>query len=173
MEKHIGQIILERVHKKRNIGMRLKAAREYLGQDEAGFAEILHITPYHVSSIENGLKKLHDSMLTALYMKYKINAEWLTEGIGQVVDGVTIEVHELHRSMTDDELIQMVEKATDKYLSNQKVDIKPSDRERIIGSFYYFFYNADKVNYSDVKKAVNSYAEAVVKAIKEKASDPA
>jgi transcriptional regulator with XRE-family HTH domain len=150
-----------------SIGARVRVAREYLGLNQPEFAERLGMKQSYLSYIENNKRKPNDKLLTAMYINFKINAEWVTKGIGQVIDGVSIEMPEPPKRLPQDaDVMTLVIQAVMEYSLAKGLSLAPNVTARVILSFYQFFCDADKVTYSDVKKAVDQSINVVINAIK-------
>lgn len=63
---------------------RFKKIRTALRLKQSDFAKDLTISQGHASDIENGRKKVSDSLVEILYLKYDVNEKWLREGEGEM-----------------------------------------------------------------------------------------
>jgi len=68
-----------------DIGERLKKARQSLGLSQIEIAEVLGFQSNFLSNIERGAKKPPKKLIELLSSRYKINANWLLTGEGDMV----------------------------------------------------------------------------------------
>jgi transcriptional regulator with XRE-family HTH domain len=149
-----------------SVGARVKFAREYLGLKQPEFAERLGVKQSYLSYVENDKRKPSEKFLVAMYINFKINAEWVVKGIGQVIDGVDVEVPEQPKRLPQDaDIMTLVIQAVTEYSLSRNLSLAPNVTARVILSFYQYFCDADKVTYSDVKKAVEQSTNVVINAI--------
>lgn len=75
---------------KSGIGLRIKAAREALGMDQTNFGDAIGIASRNTVSIwERGLTCPQADILTLLHHKYRISADWIVSGEGEMFVGQT------------------------------------------------------------------------------------
>jgi len=68
-----------------NIGERLKKARQSLGLSQIELADVLGVQSNFISNIERGAKKPPKNLIELLSSRYKINANWILTGEGDMV----------------------------------------------------------------------------------------
>jgi len=68
-----------------SIGERLKKARETLGLKQTEIARTLGVQSNFLSNIERGAKKPTKELIELFSLRYKINANWLLTGEGDIV----------------------------------------------------------------------------------------
>jgi SOS-response transcriptional repressor LexA len=68
-----------------DIGERLKKARQFLGLDQVEIAEVLDVKSSFLSNIERGAKKPPQKLIELFSSRYKINANWILTGEGDMV----------------------------------------------------------------------------------------
>lgn len=76
------------------VNERFKEARKWLGFNQKDFASEIGISQTHVSGIENGKDNPSASLLKLISIKFNINEEWLTGGVGSPERGWSITTDE-------------------------------------------------------------------------------
>lgn len=76
------------------VNERFKEARKWLGFNQKDFASEIGISQTHVSGIENGKDNPSASLLKLISIKFNINEEWLTDGVGSLERGWSIATDE-------------------------------------------------------------------------------
>jgi SOS-response transcriptional repressor LexA len=98
------------------VGDRLKEARQSLGLKQTEIANILGINSNFLSNIERGAKSPSKKLIETLSSAYKINANWLLTGEGDMFVGGT--------SIKEDPLIKEFEDRIHKLIKKDILDIE-------------------------------------------------
>lgn len=70
---------------RRDIGLRLKAARNALSLTQTAFSEPLGVRQSHISGIEKGEREPSDTLLLLMEYHYGISRTWLKNGAGDML----------------------------------------------------------------------------------------
>lgn len=103
---------------------RIKQARHALGLTQQKFAERIGLKQNSIALIESGKRNISDQAILSICREYKINEEWLRNGIGEMF------------TPDDDELDNLVKKYnlsdTDQILIRKFVNMSSSERKAIL-----------------------------------------
>jgi transcriptional regulator with XRE-family HTH domain len=65
---------------------RIAAIREHLGLNQSKFAQKLGVTSQLINQIEAGKVRLTEANIRLICFTFKVNEEWLREGMGDMMD---------------------------------------------------------------------------------------
>lgn len=68
---------------------RLKEIRNSLGLSQKDFGSHIHLSQDHISSLENGRRKITDRTIEDICSKFNINEHWLKYGLGEMKKDIT------------------------------------------------------------------------------------
>jgi transcriptional regulator with XRE-family HTH domain len=109
---------------------RIKELRKALGLTLEKFGERLGVTKVAISRIENGINNVTDQMFILICREFKVNEEWLRDGVGEMFfvpdDETAAIVASLMEDTDDHAFYEMVLRIVSKY--NR---LSPTAREAI------------------------------------------
>ena len=72
-----------------SVGERVKAVRESMNMTQAEFSDALNISRSNLANLEKGRYRITDRMINDICREFNVNAEWLTEGRGEMFRELT------------------------------------------------------------------------------------